>query len=277
LIELPEAASISRQIDEAVQGKVVISVTAAQTPHKLAWFYGDRGDYSNLIVGQKLGEAVYLGSLVEIAADNARILLGEGVNIRFHRRGEGRPTKHQLLLEFKDGSALSASVQMYGGMGIFKDGTLDNKYYRVAVEKPDPLGSDFDKAYFDKLLSFPGSEKLSLKALLATEQRIPGLGNGVLQDILFNARLHPKRKVSTLSATDRLALFESIKATLSSMAESRGRDTELDLFGQAGGYRTKMSKNTVSKPCRVCGTEITKETYMGGAVYFCPNCQPLQQ
>jgi hypothetical protein len=32
-------------------------------------------------------------------------------------------------------------------------------------------------------------KKLSLKALLATEQRIPGLGNGVLQDILFKARM----------------------------------------------------------------------------------------
>ncbi len=276
MIELPEAASTSRQIDEAAQGKVVISVTAAQTPHKLAWFYGDRVDYSNLIVGKRLGKAVYRGSLVEIPADNARVLLGEGVNIRFHRQGEGRPNKHQLLLEFEDGSALSASIQMYGGMGIFKDGTLDNKYYRVAVEKPDPLTSDFDKAYFEKLVSFPGSEKLSLKALLATEQRIPGLGNGVLQDILFNARLHPKRKVSSLSATDLLVLFESIKATLSSMAKNRGRDTELDLFGQAGGYRTMMSKNTVSKPCRVCGIEVGKETYMGGAVYFCPNCQPLQ-
>lgn|GEM_PF-2077218 len=30
------------------------------------------------------------------------------------------------------------------------------------------------------------------KAFLATEQRIPGLGNGVLQDILWTARIHPK-------------------------------------------------------------------------------------
>jgi formamidopyrimidine-DNA glycosylase len=40
---------------------------------------------------------------------------------------------------------------------------------------------------------------LSAKAFLATEQRIPGLGNGVLQDILFTAGIHPKRKMAAIS------------------------------------------------------------------------------
>ncbi len=155
---------------------------------------------------------------MEIKAENANILLGEGVGLRFHRKNEPRPPKHQLLIEFEDGSAISASVQMYGGMGAFLDGELDNPYYKVAKEKPSPLSTAFDKVYFDRIVSAPEVQKLSLKALLATEQRIPGLGNGVLQDILFNAKMHPKKKVSTLSETDKEALFNSVKTTLSAMA-----------------------------------------------------------
>ena len=60
-----------------------------------------------------------------------------------------------------------------------------------------PLGDGFDAAYFDRLVA-GAKPNLSAKAFLATEQRIPGLGNGVLQDILFNARIHPKRKMATL-------------------------------------------------------------------------------
>ena len=59
------------------------------------------------------------------------------------------------------------------------------------------------------------------------------------------------------------------------MAARGGRDTELDMFGRAGGYRTILSKNTVNTPCPVCGTIIGKEAYMGGAVYFCEKCQIL--
>jgi len=111
--------------------------------------------------------------------------------------------------------------------------------------------------------------------LLATEQRIPGLGNGVLQDILFNVKMHPKKKVNMLSDKDKENLFKSIRATLSAMVSQGGRHTELDLFGHTGGYKTILSKNNVNKPCPVCRTIIKKEAYMGGSVYFCENCQTL--
>ena len=114
---------------------------------------------------------------------------------------------------------------------------------------------------------------MSVKALLATEQRIPGLGNGVLQDILFNARIHPKRKISTLNAEDKQLLFHSVKDTLRDMIAKGGRDTERDFLGNAGGYRCILSKNTYTKPCVCCGSRLIKEAYLGGSVYYCPNCQ----
>jgi formamidopyrimidine-DNA glycosylase len=61
------------------------------------------------------------------------------------------------------------------------------------------------------------------------------------------------------------------------MTESGGRDTEKDLFGAPGGYRTKLSKNTLAFPCVQCGGQLAKEAYMGGAVYYCPTCQPLEK
>ena len=59
------------------------------------------------------------------------------------------------------------------------------------------------------------------------------------------------------------------------MTDHGGRDTEKDLFGKAGGYKTRMSKHTVKQSCGICQTRIVKAPYMGGSVYFCPTCQPL--
>lgn len=275
MIELPEALNIAGQINDTIHGKRIASVIAAQTPHKLVWYYGEPQKYSALLVGRTIGKANAYGAMVEIKAGSANILLGEGAGIRFHRKSEPHPAKHQLLIEFDDHTAFSISIQMYGGLGCFLEGELDNVYYRVAKEKPSLFSPAFDEVYFDRIVSAQEVQKLSLKALLATEQRIPGLGNGILQDILFSAKMHPKKKVNTLADKEKEALFDSVKTTISAMAARGGRDTEFDLFGCPGGYKTILCKNTVNKPCLVCGTGIKKEAYMGGSVYYCEKCQRL--
>jgi formamidopyrimidine-DNA glycosylase len=114
-----------------------------------------------------------------------------------------------------------------------------------------------------------------MKALLATEQRIPGLGNGVLQDILFKAGIHPKCKKSDISDSRKEQLFLSVKVALKKMADNGGRDTEKDIFGKPGGCKTILSKNTYKDPCPSCGDSVVKEAYMGGSIYYCPSCQVL--
>lgn len=275
LIELPEAHCIAGQITSTVAGKKIATVTGGHTPHKLAWYYGDPSRYSDLLVGKTVLRAEASGGLVEIRAGSSNILFGDGINMRFHNVGDSRPQKNQLLLEFEDDTALSASVQMYGGVGAFADGELDNPYYLVARERPSPLTDAFDTGHFESIVSAPDVQRLSLKGLLATEQRIPGLGNGVLQDILFNCRMHPKRKVSTMGSGELTVLFQSVKDTLGRMTAQGGRDTEMDLLGRPGGYRTILSKRTVGKPCPVCGALIKKDAYMGGSIFYCEGCQKI--
>ena len=255
MIELPEAAVLAAQINKTLVGKKIKNVVAAHTPHKLAWYFGDPQEYKGLLAGNVLTGATSYGGQVEISAGKAKLVFSDGVNLRYYDKGAKLSDRHQLLLEFDDGSSLVGWVQMYGGLSAFPDGKNDNKYYLVAKQKPSPLSSDFDEDYFKSLFD-EGVAKLSLKAFLATEQRIPGFGNGVLQDILSNAKMHPKKKVGTLSAIDRNILFGSIKNTLSEMTAKGGRDTENDLLGKLGGYKTKLSKNTIGQPCPVCGTLI---------------------
>jgi formamidopyrimidine-DNA glycosylase len=275
MLEIPEAYVLAEQLKQTVSGKRIREVIADGTPHKMAFYNEDPQAYPEMLRGEQIEKVVAYGGLVEIRAGKKIILIGDGIELRFHEKGAGRPPKHQLLLEFSDGSALSAKVQMYGGIWCFPEGRFDNFYYKVAQEKPSPLTAEFDRDYFEGLLTSPEVQKLSLKAFLATEQRIPGLGNGVLQDILWQVKIHPRRKVQTLTPAERDELFAAVRKTLQLMTEKGGRDTEKDLFGQAGGYQTAMSKNHAGEPCPVCGTEIVKQAYMGGSIYFCPTCQKV--
>ena len=136
--------------------------------------------------------------------------------------------------------------------------------------------SDFDEDYFSKLFDFEKASSLSLKGFLATEQRIPGLGNGVFQDIAWTAGLHPRIKMGKISDTDKERLFSSIKTVLKDMTENGGRDSEKNLFGVEGKYKTIMGRATFGKPCPRCGVMIERQNYLGGKIYFCPSCQRLE-
>jgi formamidopyrimidine-DNA glycosylase len=275
MIEIPEASVLSRQLTASLEGKTIDNVIAGSSPHKLAWYYGSPHRYPTLTAGKVFRSARAVGGMVEGAADDVRFLFSEGANLRYLPAGSVPPKKHQLLVEFSDESMLVASVRMYGGIGVFLDGELDNEYYLIALQKPSPLAKDFDERYFRGLLSPQEVEKMSVKAFLATEQRIPGFGNGVLQDVLYRARMNPKRKLGEVDDEGRRRLFEAVTEVLREITDGGGRDTELDLYGEPGGYRTIMSRNTVNEPCPSCGCPIKKTAYMGGSVYFCPECQPV--
>jgi formamidopyrimidine-DNA glycosylase len=274
MIEIPESLVLADQLNHALRGRTVAEVTAWQSPHKLAFVYKDPSSYGALLEGRVFTGARGFGSWVEMGWDDHVLAVSEGTSLLYARSECALPRKHQMLLELDDGSFVCASVQMYGAIVGASAGEYDNKYYRVAQDRPAVLSDEFTAGYFQSLIEDPAVQKLSLKAFLATEQRIPGLGNGVLQDILFAARLHPKVKVKGVRPGERECLFRSMVDVLKTMTDGGGRDTERDLFGNPGGYKTRMSKNTVDTPCDSCKTTIVKASYMGGSVYFCPTCQP---
>lgn len=275
MLEIPETQTIARQLKETVTGKTITQAVAAASPHGFAFYSGDPAAYGGMLNGKKIkGTAAYAGR-PEIWAEDMRISFGDGVNVRLLEAGAKRPDKHQLLLELDDGGAICCTVQMYGGMWVFPDGTNNDFYYTAAKEKPSPLSDAFDFVYFSSLQT-DDTKKLSAKAFLATEQRIPGLGNGVLQDILWRAKIHPKRKINTLTDDEYEALYLTVKAVLAEMTDKGGRDTEKDLFGKSGGYLTVMSKKNDGMPCPACGGIIKRMAYMGGNVYVCEGCQGIK-
>ncbi|MGF7144728.1 formamidopyrimidine-DNA glycosylase [Anaerotaenia torta] len=279
MIELPETYVLADQINRSLVGRRIMNVRANASPHAFAWFSGDPEEYHAKLAGKKItaanpGTGYTCGGNTEIICEN--MLLVISTPIKYHEPGEKLPVKHQLLIEFEDLSHLSCTVQMWGAMlcyGTDENGLPDG--YKVN-QCPTPLEDEFDEAYFDDLLK-KSKQNLSAKAFLATEQRIPGLGNGVLQDILFNAGINPKTKLEKLSDSKLAGMYASVKSTLLDMTVNGGRDTEKDLFGHSGGYKTRLSAKTIQYPCTVCGDNLVREAYLGGNIYYCPTCQQWEK
>lgn len=93
-----------------------------------------------------------------------------------------------------------------------------------------------------KFAWFTGSSEEYAEQL--SGKTIPGLGNGVLQDILYHTHIHPKKKISGLTDKERENLFYQIKETMNDIYHLGGRSTESDLFGANGKYVACLSKDT---------------------------------
>lgn len=272
MIELPEAVVLSNQCNDVLKGKTVEEVLVNSKPHKFAWYIDEGKDYQALLAGKTFSYSTNIAGYVCLYFDDVQVVFHDGVNLRYAKKSE-ESNNHQLLIRFTDGSHLIATVAMYGGLYVTKKGVVPTPYMRTSIESIDCLDPQFTFSHFIS----KAKDNLSLKAFLATEQRFVGVGNGVIQDVLFKAGLHPKTKIRDCSETEMKLLYEKLISTVREMIALNGRDNEKDLFGTPGGYEVMMSNSKLKTPCKICSGSIVKENYMGGSIYFCPNCQPMKK
>ncbi|MDD6812647.1 MAG: endonuclease VIII [Lachnospiraceae bacterium] len=272
MLELPESYTIAKQMEETLKGKIISYVEVLHTPHKFAFFHGKVENCKDCLEGQRIIGATYHGGMIQLNTEDYMIVFADGARPQYYEDKKQFPKKHQFCLQFDDETALYVSIQMYGIIHVFLQGEDTEGYYVSSSTKITPLMEEFTLEHLKGLFQ-QENKKMSAKAFLATQQRIPGLGNGALQDILWDAGIDPRFPMQDMTEEDWEILYQSIKKRMQMMAEQGGRDTEKDLFGNKGSYITQLSKNSLYEPCMRCGQEIHKANYMGGTIYFCEGCQ----
>jgi formamidopyrimidine-DNA glycosylase len=132
---------------------------------------------------------------------------------------------------------------------------------------PDALEAS-SETFRNRLRRFRGE----IKGVLSREQFLAGIGNAYADEILWQARLHPYRKVSTLTSEEVDRLYTAMNVTLRESIEkveaAMGEDIHLkprDFFAvhMRGG-----------KQCPRCGAKVSEITAGGRITNFCRTCQP---
>lgn len=276
MLELPESYTIAEQIRQGLNGKRIAHIEVLHTPHRFAFLKGEKEKYADYLEGQRIEGVVHQGGIIEIATQDCMIALADGAYPKYREEQKYFPDRHHLAIYFDDGSAVFVTIQMNGYIAVFPKGECTDPFYLSSRNKVSPLEEGFTLEYFKGLYPMDG-RKVSAKAFLTSGWRIPGLGNGALQDILWEAGIDSRFDMSFAEEEDYQALYTSVRMKLKEMCDNGGRDTEKDLYGNRGGYRTKMSKNSLFKPCPRCGSRILKTSYMGGTIYFCGQCQKVKR
>ena len=287
MIELPEAINFARQINETLVGKKIQHALKGQNPHTFAFPQANTNqpgaeysgeDFNTILQGKTVTKSWSDGNVILVQMDKDHLLsLGcGGEKIIYHKTEKTIPKKHQLLLIFEDETFLSVTISGWGEVRLLKTTELE-KHPHIGFEKIDPLSKEFTLGVFEKLIDeIPKDRKRNAKRFFISEPGFRGMGNGVIQDIFFLAKINPKREMSTLSKTELKLLFDTTKKELQKMVELGGRNLEKDLFDNWGGYECRLHNKTTGEPCPVCQTFITKEQFGGGSIYYCPSCQKIE-
>jgi formamidopyrimidine-DNA glycosylase len=277
-IELPEAQILAEQMNKELLQKQIKSfhLQDYQKLQRIGFVNKDIKAFESL-VNRKVESIISRGNVIRAKLDlglNLVLAPEYGGRILYHTSGSPVPNKFHLKLIFSDDTSLTVALTGMGVIQTLRDDELERSYVykRDFSEVISPVdGSEFTFERFSKQLA---DKKVNIKAaLVGKDAVIVGLSNSAFQDILYRAKIHPKRKTSELSETEQQALYKAIKELISERIRLGGKDQFLDLYGKQGRYTPSMGPNMNGKTCATCGSSIEKLSLGGGKAYFCPECQ----
>ena len=116
----------------------------------------------------------------------------------------------------------------------------------------------------------------AIKTALLDQTILAGMGNIYADEALFAAGINPLTPARGLSGEQIVDLSRSIKTTLRSAIRHGGSSLRdyVDANGSSGRYQNRHSVyGREKKPCRKCGTPISRIVLGGRSTHFCPKCQ----
>src|ERR671937_667611 len=171
--------------------------------------------------------------------------------------GVGRRAKY-LLIRLAGGGQIAIHLRMTG---------------RLTIE---PAQAPRAPSTRDLLAARVAARRGNVKAALLDQRLVAGLGNIYAAEMLFRARIHPRRTLASLSAAEIRALHEAIVSVLTQALRQGGTSFSdyRTTWGRLGGYQNELSVfRKAGSPCPVCGTPLERAVVAGRGTYYCPGCQ----
>ena len=286
---IPENAVVGAQLHASIAGKTISKAHLGQGKSyaratETGFLRITPQQFTNRLTGKKVRCAYGKGKwlFVEVVPNNLVLLLGESYGwLRFYRSQEDvlkdiDPLGQDYMsLQFGDDSCLVNRPQAWSQMKVIPITKLPETNY------PNILGiSPHDRKEFTYAAFCAALDRFPTKKtrdVLIDQRQISGLNNPYLHDIFFRARVHPKSKVQTLTATQRGDLHRSVLSVIIKAIKLGGREKECDLLGVSGKFRPEIVKSMVGKPCPRCGTAIARDKLVSAQLFLCPKCQELKK
>jgi formamidopyrimidine-DNA glycosylase len=217
-----------------------------------------RGGRPDAVEGERLGEFERHGKWLTAPAGDAEVLMHFGMTggLEWARRGSERHVHDRIVFVCRGGELRYRNMRKFGGVWISRRG-------RERVTGPlGPDAAGLERERFRELLR---RRRGGLKGALMDQRLIAGLGNLMVDEIAWRARVDPRTPVRDLSRRRIDRLWEAMDEVVrESVPAGRVPPAQGWLTGARDGRDPR---------CPRCDARLRKATVAGRTTAWCGRCQ----
>lgn len=218
---------------------------------------------------RRVGKNLFV--LTDVPGVIAHLHFGMTGDLAYYHASLDRPRFARIVFELGSGFNLGfLCPRKFERVGIVTD--ID-EYLRRKKIAPDGLAITAD--------DFAGRirrRKSLIKPVLLDQQTVAGLGNWIVDEVLFQARIHPEKTANILTDNNLMALHESMVLVLETAirCEANYRDFPKSFLTHVREWDTSPYDDPdAHRFCPRDSTRIERKDVGGRTTFFCPTCQTL--
>jgi formamidopyrimidine-DNA glycosylase len=267
--ELPEISNRAREMQAALVGKTITSITVIQ-PKSLNV---PESEFKSALEGAIIQSVSCHGKWIFTETSGGWLLLNLGMGGEILLvPADNLPEKRRLVFTFDDRTALSVNFWWFGYAHYASPDGL------TGHAMTSKLGPNATEVTADQLWDMIKTRRGRVKDFLLDQSNLSGIGNAYVHDILFLARLHPLQPLPSLTQDDVNRLSLAIQDGLQPSIAKGGAFYELSIYGEKGGFLFEdlLVAYKEGKSCPECGEVIVKLKTGSTSGFICPNHQALR-
>jgi formamidopyrimidine-DNA glycosylase len=226
------------------------------------------------LVGHAINGVSRRGKFLVYELDDGRLLVVNAMltgRLSWAEAKDKRRAGTVLALTFEDGHELQYVDQRRMGRWYIVGANDLDSVPQVAGLGPDAL--EIDEARF---LAGLKKHRGQAKSVLTNQAFMAGIGNAYSDEILWQAGVHPHRRIATLDESERKRLFEAIGEVYAWAIPILEQEVSERLHQVNEEWRDHLRVHRkAGQPCPRCGSEIRGQTRGGSETNYCLTCQPL--
>jgi formamidopyrimidine-DNA glycosylase len=279
--ELPEVEVVRRGLASVLTGRIIDRVDVLH-PRPVRRHLAGAADFAATLTGRRFAEPRRRGKYLWLPlTDGDAILAHLGMSGQFLVADDTAPAvvAHARVVFTLAGDAppvIFADQRMFGGLSISPGGAqLPAEISHIGL---DP----FDDAFIPGVAADRiRGRRTGIKRALLDQRLVSGIGNIYADEALWRARMHYARATDTLTRKAVRDVLEAATAVMAGALAEGGTSfdaTYVNVNGESGYFdRSLAVYGRAGAPCRRCGHNIARESFMNRSAYRCPHCQRVPQ
>ena len=268
--ELPEVEVVRTSLEEIFSERsVIVKVTWNRPDLRFPLPLKIFRKWKNVRVTKVIRRAKYL--LLESEAGSLVCHLGMTGSFRVKVSGEESRKHDHVEFIFSSGDVLVFEDPRRFGFFLEWPGHWD-KVTRESLGA-EPLSEEWTAEALHKELK---ARKAPLKVVLMDQKVVVGIGNIYASEVLFCAKIKPKRISNRVSLEECRRLVECSRKILRAAIKHGGssiRDFHSPGKGAGEFQQMHLVYGREKDPCVICSTPIRRQVLGGRSTFWCPHCQ----